>query len=136
MTDRRINIRFPQDLFKKLDQKRSDEETKFQHIGERLFGEWLHGNRSTGTDTLQGSDPSMGPVPTPPQNAGVVQIDDILLRRVIQNQRHRKWFEMLARILSSENRKAVEAVTRNLDTFDDYVKIKGADIASGKKGSR
>jgi hypothetical protein len=59
--------------------------------------------------------------------SSIAQIDDAFLLRVIKDKRHRKWFEMLARILDSGNKKATDAVIRNLDTFDDYVKVKGAE---------
>ena len=39
--ERRINLRFDAEVWKRLEEKRSKEEAKFQQVGERLFLAWL-----------------------------------------------------------------------------------------------
>ena len=41
--ERRMNLRFPPEMFEELDEKRFKARTSFQEIGFRLFHEWLTG---------------------------------------------------------------------------------------------
>lgn len=41
--ERRINLRFSEDVFKRLDRKRREQNTSFQAVGEELFQAWLAG---------------------------------------------------------------------------------------------
>jgi len=45
-SDRRINLRFTEKLFARLDKKRRADQTTFQAVGSRLFMEWAEGARS------------------------------------------------------------------------------------------
>ena len=42
-TERRMSLRFDPQTFRKLEKRRVDEDTSFQEVGERLFGQWLSG---------------------------------------------------------------------------------------------
>ena len=55
--ERRINLRFPSEMFEHLDEKRFKARTSFQQIGLQLFEEWLTGKHP---------DPPPRPGPNPP----------------------------------------------------------------------
>ena len=55
--ERRINLRFPTEMFEQLDEKRFKARTSFQQIGYQLFEEWLTGKHP---------DPPPRPGPNPP----------------------------------------------------------------------
>jgi hypothetical protein len=55
--ERRINLRFPSEMFGQLDEKRFRARTSFQQIGFQLFEEWLTGKHP---------DPPPRPEPIPP----------------------------------------------------------------------
>jgi hypothetical protein len=55
--ERRINLRFPSEMFEQLDEKRFKARTSFQQIGYQLFEEWLTGKHP---------DPPPRTAPNPP----------------------------------------------------------------------
>lgn len=55
--ERRLNLRFPSEMFEQLDEKRFKARTSFQQIGFQLFEEWLTGKHP---------DPPPRPGPKPP----------------------------------------------------------------------
>ena len=46
----RISLRVPEDLFRKLNKKRFEEDTTFQEIGLNLFKDWLTGEKQPSPD--------------------------------------------------------------------------------------
>lgn len=59
-------------------------------------------------------------VPIPAKKG--IQNDKTVLPYKVET-RWRKYFDKLARILGSGNKRAISAVTENIDVFEDYVRI-------------
>ena len=52
--ERRINLRFSEELYEQLDRKRFEEKTSFQAIGSALFVDWVRGKRKANPFELAG----------------------------------------------------------------------------------